>query len=195
MGLINKISGPIIKREEGIDIKLQQVGLRDKDIDFCFISHMDFDHTSGLRLVKNMKHIMTSEEEWKACNRLGVRYVDTWSGICNIETFAYKNTGIGPFGQSYDVFGDGSVLLISTPGHSKGLFSVKITGQEKYVILGNDVAYTQISFEEHKIPGFLVDKMQAEKSLDWLIQCKKDPNCLEVMVNHDPSIKEHMVEL
>lgn len=194
-GLLNKISAPIIRKDEGIDSKLKTLGLSDKNIDYCFISHMDFDHTSGIRLVKNAKHIMTAEEEWKACNKFGVRYVDTWSGICNIETFAYENTGIGPFGKSYDVFKDGSILLISTPGHSKGLFSVRIRNVDKYIVLGNDAAYTQRSFDEQVIPGFLTDKKQAIKSLEWLIQCRKDPNCLEVLANHDLSVKEHSIEL
>lgn len=195
MGLVNKISGPIIKETEGVDSKLKAIGIRPAELDCVYISHMDFDHTSGLRLVKEAKQIKTSEEEWKACNQFGLRYIDAWTGICRIDTFAYQNTGIGPFARSYDVYGDGSIELVATPGHSKGLFSVKVSGNDKYVVLGNDAAYTQQSFEKHIIPGFAVDSKNAEKSLDWLCECREDPNCLEVLVNHDPTVKEHVIEL
>lgn len=194
-GMVNKISAPIISEDEGVDSKLRQVGLKDEDISHLFISHMDFDHTSGLRLVKNIKDIRTAQEEWQACNKFSLRYVDTWSGICDVKTFSYSESGIGPVGRSYDVFGDGTLLLVHTPGHSRGLFSVMIRGNDGYIILGNDAAYLPESFSLHKIPGFAVDKTLAEKSLDWLAACKNDPLCKGVFVNHDPTIKEQKLEV
>lgn len=194
-GLVDKVSGPIIREDEGVDTKLKSIGVKTSDIDHIFISHMDFDHTSGLRLVKDAKQIRTSKEEWKACSKPGIRYIDTWTGICKVDTFSYSKSGVGPCGRSFDVFGDGSIELISTPGHSKGLFSVKISNDNRYVILAGDAAYTQQSFEEHIIPGFIVNKAEAEKSLEWLCQCQNDPNCIEVLANHDPSVKEHTITL
>lgn len=194
-GLVDKISGPIIMDSEGIDSKLKRSGFEVRDIEHIFISHMDFDHTSGLRLVKDAKDICTSEEEWKACNKFSFRYIDTWTGICNVKTFHYENTGIGPVGRSYDVFGDGSVLLIHTPGHSHGLFSVKIQNGNHYLILGNDGAYVSDSFEKHIIPGFTVDNKKARASLEWLISCRNDPDCIGVFVNHDSTIAEQIVEV
>ncbi len=60
-------------------------------------------------------------------------------------------------GRSYDVFVDGTLLLVHTPGHSHGLFSVMLRGRDGYVISGNDAAYLPKSFSEHKIPGFTVN--------------------------------------
>lgn len=190
-----KISGPIIRPDEGIDSKLKSCGLTDADIAAVYLSHMDFDHTSGLRLVKNAGGFYASEEEQADAKRLKLRYVDTWSGIVRIASFHYEQTGIGPAGRSYDVFRDGSVVLVSTPGHSHGHFSVKITGGNRYMVLADDAAYLQESFERKIIPGFTVDEEQAEKSLEWLIQCRKDPDCIEVLANHDPAVKEHTVTL
>ena len=45
LGMVDRISAPIISDGEGIDSKLASLGLRPKDIDHVFISHMDFDHT------------------------------------------------------------------------------------------------------------------------------------------------------
>lgn len=195
LGMIDKISAPIIKSDEGIDSKLADIGYKTSDIDHVFISHMDFDHTSGLSLVRDAKDIRTSKEEWEACNKFSLRYVDTWTGICNVKAFEYTQTGIGPVGRSYDVFGDGSVSLIHTPGHSHGLFSVKIQRNNEYIILGNDAAYLQESFDKTIIPGFTVDKNLAKESLKWLIDCNNDEACQGVYVNHDSSIKEQILEV
>lgn len=194
-GLVDRISAPIIEQNEGIDSKLKSVGLLPSDIDHVFISHMDFDHTSGLRLVSSAKDIRCSEEEWAACQKHSLRYIDTWTDICNVGTFAFEQSGIGPVEQSYDVFNDGTVLLVHTPGHSHGHFCVMIRGKDNYVVLGNDAAYLSESFSEHKIPGFTVDNRLAEKSLDWLIQCKNDTTCAGVYVNHDPAVKEQKLEI
>ena len=195
LGMVDKVSAPIISDDEGIDSKLASAGLRPEDIDHVFISHMDFDHTSGLRLVKDAKDIRCSEEEWAACNKLSLRYVDTWTGICQVKAFAFQESGIGPVGRSCDVFGDGTLLLVHTPGHSHGLFSAMICGKNGYIVLGNDAAYLPESFSEHHIPGFTVDKKLAEQSLNWLIQCKNDPDCLGVYVNHDPTVQELELEV
>lgn len=194
-GMVDKISAPILQLNEGIDSKLKAMGVRPKDIDHVFISHMDFDHASGLRLVKEAKDIRCSEEEWSACNKPSFRYIDTWTGICKVDTFSYRSSGIGPVGRSFDVFDDGTILLVHTPGHSHGLFSAMIRGKEDYIVLGNDAAYLPESFSSHKIPGFAVSRPLAEKALDWLIQCKKDPTCMGVFVNHDPTVSEQSLEI
>lgn len=62
MGMVDKISAPIIRENEGIDSKLKSVGLSVADIDHVFISHMDFDHASGLRLVRTARDIRTAQE-------------------------------------------------------------------------------------------------------------------------------------
>lgn len=195
LGMVDKISAPIIDAGEGIDAKLKTIGLTASDLSHVFISHMDFDHTSGLRLVKEAKDIRTSEEEWKACNKPSLRYIDTWSGICDVKTFRYQKSGVGPVGESFDVFGDGTVLLVHTPGHSYGHFSVLVSGDDGYIVIGGDAAYLPDSFEKHVIPGFSVNKTWANKSLDWLIACKNDKNCKGVFVNHDPTVNEQIIQI
>ena len=77
MGIVDKISAPIIEVDESVDSKIASVGMCPNDIDYVFISHMDFDHTRGLKLVKEAKNIFCSEEKWKLCNKLSLRYIDT----------------------------------------------------------------------------------------------------------------------
>ncbi|MGN0408914.1 MAG: hypothetical protein ACI4E3_00755 [Candidatus Fimousia sp.] len=46
-------------------------------MDYLFLSHMDFDHTSGLCLVQNVKRIMAAEEELTDSKKYFFRYVKT----------------------------------------------------------------------------------------------------------------------
>lgn len=191
-GMVDTISAPIIAADEGMGSKLKSVGLHPEQIDHVFISRMDFDHASGLRLVRAERDICTAQKEWAACSRFSMRYVDVWSDVCGVRTFDYWQSGVG---RSYDVFGDGTLLLVHTPGHSRGMFSVMLRGSREYIVLGSDAAYLPESFSQSRLPGFLVNAAQAEKSLGWLLECRKEPLCRGVFINHDPTECEQMMEL
>ena len=179
-GLLDSISTPIIKQGKSVDSHLARLGLCASDLDCIFFSHMDFDHTSGLRLVQGAKRIMAAQEEIADSEKYFFRYVKPNWKFAKIEPFSYETTGIGPVGKSYDVFGDGSVVLVNTPGHTHGLFSAVISNGEQYVVLAGDSIYTQSSITEKRLPGFTVDKKLAQSSLAWICQCAADQNCLLV---------------
>lgn len=194
-GLLDGISTPVIREGEGIDCKLKALGLLPSDIDCLFFSHMDFDHTSVLRLVRDARRIMAAEEEIADSQKYSFRYVKTNWDFADVRPFAYQQTGLGPFGKSYGVFGDGSVVLVNTPGHTPGLFSAMISGGGRYVLLSGDATYTQESIAQRRIPGFTVSTRLAERSLDWGCQCAGDPHCVLVAANHDPAIAEQVITL
>lgn len=99
----------------------------------------------GLRQLKEAKHILVSEEEWQDTKAHAERYVTSmWKGV-NVETFAFSETGQGPAGRSFDLFGDGSVEMIQIPGHTSGLAAVKITHGGKFVLLFADGGYAEKS--------------------------------------------------
>lgn len=192
---LNSISKPIIQSGESLDCKLKQLALLPNEIDYLFFSHMDFDHTSGLRLVQGAKRILAAKEEIEDSKKYFFRYVKSTWNFTSIEPFEYEKTGIGPVGKSYDVFNDGSVLLVNTPGHTHGLFSAKISYEGTYIILASDTIYTQKSIRERIIPGFTVNTDLARKSLEWVCKCASDEHCLLVAANHDPAIEEQIIEL
>ncbi len=194
-GILDKISTASIQKNEGIDQKLQSVGIRPEELKCVFFSHLDFDHTSGIRLVKNAPCFKASAQELKDADSNFFRYAkDTWKDV-HIQPFEFADSGIGPVGRSYDVFNDGSIQLINTPGHSHGHCSVRVEANGKYIILAGDAAYTQRSIREEIIPGLTVSSRSAKQSIAWLHQCANDPTCLLVAPNHDPEINEQTIVL
>lgn len=195
LGMLDKVSKPILKEGESIDYKLEKAGISPTELDYVILSHLDFDHVSGLPLVKEAKCIIASFEELEAAKKGGFRYMEkNWEGI-KIEPF-YFEEGIGPVKKSLDLLGDNRIILVSTPGHSEGHTSLKLLDKDgHYLILAGDAAYIEKSYSSHTIGGLYADEALANESLDYLIQCRNDPLCLGVYANHDPSIEEGVIEL
>ena len=72
-----------------MDARLAERGLCAADLDYIFFSHMDFDHTSGLRLVKAVRQIMAAEEEIADSRKYFFRYVKTNWDFANVQAFRY----------------------------------------------------------------------------------------------------------
>lgn len=159
------------------------------------MSHLHCDHADGLRLVKDAKKIMVSKEELAASRKDKVRYLPhEWKGV-ELETFEFENSGLGPVGKSFDLFGDGTVQFILAPGHSKGLSMTKIENNGKFIVLTSDVAYGRPSIEESLEPSVVVNRKQAKKSLAWLIDYINNENCVGVYANHDTEVKPQVITL
>lgn len=179
---------------EGTSIaeKLQTMGVKNEDLDFVLLTHLHSDHVSGLRHVKDAKKILTSELEWKAAQKQ-IGYIKSmWNGI-RIDTFSLTNIPHGPYKKGYDLFGDGSLYLIHTPGHSDGMFSVLVKLQRGWLVLASDVGYGERSWKEIVLPGLTTDQKSAQISLEWLKDFSNRTDCIQVITNHDPKIKQGII--
>ncbi|MGN1052602.1 MAG: N-acyl homoserine lactonase family protein [Candidatus Scatosoma sp.] len=194
-GLLDKISTPVIKEGQSVDKKLADLGFAASDLDYVVFSHLDFDHTSGLELVQDAKCIMASDAEIKDADKYFFRYVKNNWNFANISVFSFEDTGIGPVGKSYDLFNDGTLLLVNTPGHSHGHTSAVVKNDENFIVIAGDCAYTHASWQEMRLPGFTVNKKLAEKSLEWIKETAQNEKCVAVLANHDFEIKEQTITI
>ncbi|HCU6971290.1 N-acyl homoserine lactonase family protein [Staphylococcus aureus] len=192
---------PVNKAElpegEAVHEQLFKLGYKSSDIDYILMSHMHCDHADGLRLVKDAKKILLSEQEHEAIIRDKLHYLShEWKGI-NLETFKFCESGIGPKKKSFDLFGDGTITMVWVPGHSKGLASTIIRNEnsDRYVLLASDVGYAAKSWQEDILPGVLIDKNDAQESLNWIKMMANNSNCIEAIANHDVNVKPHVIEL
>ncbi|WP_163310067.1 MBL fold metallo-hydrolase [Dysgonomonas sp. 521] len=81
-------------------------------IDYVILTHRDTDHVSGLYLIKAAKNVLVSEPEWIAANKPSVRYKPKMRKEVNVKPFKFKPTDIGPQRSSFDLFENGSVVLV-----------------------------------------------------------------------------------
>lgn len=192
---------PVNKAElpegEAVHEQLIKLGYKSSDIDYILMSHMHCDHADGLRLVKDAKKILLSEQEHESITRDKLHYLShEWKGI-KLETFKFSESEIGPKKKSFDLFGDGTIIMVWVPGHSKGLASTIIRNKnsDRYVLLASDVGYAAKSWQEDILPGVLIDKNDAQQSLNWIKMMANNSNCIEAIANHDVNVKPHVIEL
>ena len=84
-----------------------------------------------------------------------------------------------------DLFGDGSLTVLATPGHTPGhqslLVHLKKTG---YVVLSGDAVHFQSNWDNKRVPGFNADKAQSLASMEKLARIVADKHA-QLWINHD----------
>lgn len=192
---------PVNKAEliegQAVHEQLASLGYQPSDIDYVLLSHLHCDHADGLRHVRQAKQILVSEPEWEAASKDHIKYLHhEWKGV-DMQTFKLKDSNLGPYNQSFDLFEDGSIQMIWVPGHSRGLCATKIKSlkDDSYVMLASDIGYARKSWEEDLTPGVIDNLEQAKASLNWIKTQISNPECVEVLANHDPEIEPHIITL
>lgn len=188
-------SKPRLPAGAAVDEQLAAAGIAPKDLDYVLMTHMDIDHDSGLRLVRDARRILVSPDEWTALHSGQVRYAKRpWQGI-PIGLMPLTEDPAAPFSSSWDLYGDGSVVVFLTPGHTQGSVTVRISGRNGFVLIVGDTGYNRRSWESLCLPGPVYDKKTMRASLAWVQKMRQDPKCLAVLAAHDPEEKREIIEI
>lgn len=196
-GYLAEFYRPRVKMGETALEQLAAMGIKPEDLHTVLLTHLDADHTSGLRSLKNAQRLLISEEErwWWIRTVYKLRQPESpWMDL-PLETFWFKGTMDGPLWWSYDLFGDETVTLVCLPGHTDGMIGLKIKNGKKFVILTTDAAYSEASWRDMILPGFGFNPKSMEKSLKWIAEQAADPDCVAVIANHDPAVQPQVIEL
>lgn len=196
--LLYKVNQGKVPAGEAINEQLLKLGIRPEELDLVLLSHLDCDHANGLKLVANAKKILVSSDEMEFTKKgfvNKIRYNPAWWEGTKIQVFGWNGTE-GPAQKSYDVFGDGNVVMVNIPGHSAGLCALKVKNAEgKFVLLFSDGGYATKSWKEMITSGISADKKTQKKSLEWIRSESLDKNCIASLANHDPDVKPGVIEL
>ncbi len=181
--------------EPGMDAGAQ---LRERDagpgeISVVIMTHLHFDHASAISEFPESTFIV-SAAEWEAATR-GRRpllrgYVRKhFDHLFDYRTVDYGSelvSSYGPFGRSYDLFGDGSVRLVYTPGHSAGHQSVVLRLPRRDFVVAGDVAYTWRQLEGGPEQPRPQDLHNWRRSLHELQQYHREYPYAVIVPGHDP---------
>lgn len=109
--------------------------------------------------------------------------------------FPPAGAGGGPFERTVDVFGDGSLRLAFTPGHSLGHLSVIVRLAGREALLTGDAAYTMGTIRSGERPWRSEDGAAFERSLDAIAAYDRaNPDAL-IIPGHDMAAWEQLAEL
>ncbi len=193
--ILYKVNQGVLPMGEAVDEQLAARGLSPEDIDYVILSHLDVDHASGLKLVAGAKRILVAEDELACEEKHRVRYASSmWEGV-EMEAFRFDDTGLGPFGRSKDLFDEGTVQMVSIPGHSDGLTALKVSNGKRFALLFFDGGYATRSWKEMIRPGISMDPGRQMASLAWIRDQSLDPDCAESLANHDSDVAPHTIRL
>ncbi|MDT5369080.1 MAG: N-acyl homoserine lactone hydrolase [Mycobacterium sp.] len=164
------------------DRQITGLGYRVEDVGRIVVSHMHFDHLGGLPLFPDAR-VFVGRGEFEA----GYAPAPIQAGVYRRTDLDYTmgaNLRYIP-GCDVDVFDDGSVVILWTPGHTTGELSLLVRLPERNVLLTGDTVHCR----EHlarRVPYYNdVDAETAVRSLDRIL-LMQDTLDATVWISHDP---------
>jgi glyoxylase-like metal-dependent hydrolase (beta-lactamase superfamily II) len=140
--------------------QLEAAGYSPDDIDYFALSHYHSDHTGNANLFAGSTWIVQQADyDWM--------FADEPEGIIAADTFSEleKADKIVLADEDFDVFGDGSVMILSAPGHTPGhqVLAVKLDNAG-WVVLGGDLYHYPEERTTGRTPSFEFDPAQSRLS-------------------------------
>jgi len=188
--------------EPGTDVpaQLRKRGLDAGEIPIVVMTHMHIDHTSAVSEFPNSTFVV-SEVEWEAAT-VGPRPLLNgyrrahFDYAFDYRTVDFDRGGIdsySSFARCFDLFGDGSIRLAYTPGHSAGHMSVIAHLKEHDFVIGGDATYTQGQLDgTAPLAPRPFDAHNYRRSLQELKLFRREYPQAIVTPGHDPSFYEKL---
>jgi N-acyl homoserine lactone hydrolase len=160
---------------------LAKIDLKPDHIKYVGISHYHADHTGQVSSFPNAT-LLIGKGDWEA-----ITSPKPAEGV-NFKPFESWIKGEGkvePVALDKDVFGDGSVIMLYTPGHTPGHHSLLVKlPQMGNVILTGDAAHFRENYDSDGVPAFNVDRAQTVASLERLKTIASNFKAI-VVIQHD----------
>jgi glyoxylase-like metal-dependent hydrolase (beta-lactamase superfamily II) len=191
--------GPVMGRmaplrfrpEQAVRRQLADHGVQPADLAVVVMTHLHFDHASGIPDLPEPTYLV-EQREWDAASCGGWRggYVRTHiDQPLDWRTVDFATGGAsahGAFAATLDLFGDGSVRLVSTPGHSLGHMSLLLRLRERELLLCSDAIYTLDSVSADVVPLLAADRALYARSREQIGRHLDQALETVVVPGHDP---------
>lgn len=181
---------PIFTDGEDCVSQLERIGISNRDIRYVLLSHLHIDHVGAIGRFPNATHIVQRREmsyafmpDWFAASSYQRRDFD------RPELPWYLIDDAAP--DTFDLYGDGSILAIRTPGHTPGHQSFLITTSKTgSILLGVDAVDTMEHWAERALPGYVCSSTDAARSVRMLRMLVAQRDAV-VVPGHDPIEWQH----
>jgi len=181
-----------VSPEQALPAQLSAAGVEPDQLACIVMTHLHADHASGIPALPGSHVIVDARELAFARGRLSVRegyehmHLDPHASWFTVDHESPVARALGPFERAIDLFGDGSVQLLSTPGHSAGHQSVLLRTRAREVLVAGDAAYTERTLTESVMPGITHDERAFRHSLEQIQDyLARTPDAVAIP-GHDP---------
>lgn len=164
------------KRARTLISQLEEVGLKVSDIKYVAVSHSHPDHIGNVSLFPQAT-LLVQQAEYDWPSPLGPRF---------------KHQAVNKLTGDHDIFGDGSVTIISTPGHTPGHQSLLVrlpkTGA---LVLSGDAIHFKDNWDNRRVPAINFNREQTVGSMQRIadILAKEKAG---LWINHDKAQRDSL---
>ena len=193
--LLKRIFRLHVGPEDALDRQLEAINLSAADVRKVVVSHLHFDHIGGIAHVPNAE-LLVSKDEWHRLDEPNPEqdwilreHIElpgaNWQPIDFVPT---SDPLLAPFGVCYDCMGDGSMLLLPTPGHTPGSMSMLVQCSELPPLLFvGDLTYELEPLRNDQVPG-IGNAEQLKASFAKVRELMEALPDLVVLPSHDPTV-------
>ena len=166
------------RRPKTLAAQLDQLGVKPSDIKAMAVSHTHPDHVGTVEMFPAvMLYVQKAEYDWPGAN--------------NTPRFKPEHP-VTKLEGDRDLFGDGSVIILSTPGHTPGHQSLLVklpnTGA---VVLSGDAAHFKENWDNRRVPSNNVDKEQTLASMQKISDVLTREKA-QLWINHDKAQRDSL---
>jgi N-acyl homoserine lactone hydrolase len=174
------IRGMIFRVTNPLATQLKKIGYTPETVNYLGLSHMHYDHVGNVGLFPRATLLIQKVEHEAAFGPEPYKYGFTPTAYATLRSNPVKILE-----GEHDVFGDGTVLIKSAPGHSPGhqvlYLRLAKTGN---IMLSGDMVHFADNWKHKRMPSFNFDKDRSKKTMDEIEQFLKTNNTI-LWIQHD----------
>jgi N-acyl homoserine lactone hydrolase len=164
------------RRPKTLASQLDQLGVKPSDIKAMAVSHTHGDHIGNVEMFPAaMLYVQKAEYEWPGAN--------------NEPRFKPEHP-VSKLEGDHDVFGDGSLIVLSTPGHTPGHQSLLVklpkTGE---IVLSGDAVHFKSNWDNRGVPSNNFNKDQTLASMQKISDILTRDKA-QLWINHDKAQRD-----
>ena len=191
LGFIHAAGLMPMEQQRGQDARtqLQQAGFDPDSVRFIVVSHFHPEHVGAVEEFPNATIVADAREIDWGRKSPDYNYVPhEYDAVRAWQPLRFEaSKPFSAFPSAHDLFGDGSVLIVSSPGHTPGHVSVAVNLPSGPVLLTGDVAWSELNVQTATIglPFVSSDGYEARVSLGQLLRFRDDHPEVLIVPGHD----------
>lgn len=198
---MGRLLGRYYRLEQGRDVpaQLRERGLDEGEIAVVIMTHLHADRASAISEFPESTFVF-SADEWRHASTVSRPWREGYHHAHYDHAFDYRTVDFdadsidsyGSFGRSLDLFADGSVRLVYTPGHSPGHVSVVCRLPRRDFVIAGDAVHTWRQLSGGPEPAQMADEHNWRRSLGELQAFHRSYPHAVIAPGHDQEFWERL---
>jgi N-acyl homoserine lactone hydrolase len=183
-----------VSQDETLTAGLERLGYSTSDVTRAVISHLHQDHIGGIGEIPDAE-LLVSDDEWRFLQRPMAETRGLLRAHINLPDAKWTpityepvdDPALRPFTAGHDLFGDGSLTILPTPGHTPGSMSMFVRRSDgPPLLLVGDLTYDMHALE-HGISSGVGSKRALRDTRAKVMALRANHRAMPILAAHDPA--------